>query len=67
MADVANQCDTHPLLSLIPTQTLIITGRKDGKVPMKIIRELARGISGSRLVLVDDDHLFAAKNPDPLI
>jgi 3-oxoadipate enol-lactonase len=67
MADVANKCDTRWLLGRISVPTLIVNGKSDGIVPMKITRELAEGILGSRLILVDGDHLFAAKNPDLLI
>jgi len=67
MADAANRCDTRPLLTLISTPTLIVSAKKDGIVPMKLTRELEDGISGSHLILVDGDHLFAAKDPDLLI
>ena len=47
--------------------TLIVNGIKDSIVPMRITRELAGGIPGARLVLVDGDHLFMIKSPDLLI
>lgn len=67
MAKAANRCDTRPLLRTIRAPTLIVNGTRDGIVPMKLTRELADGIPGARLVLVDGDHLFAAKDPDLLI
>lgn len=67
MADAANRCDTRELLGRIRAPTLIVNGTKDGIVPIRITRELAGGISGTRLVLVEGDHLFAAKTPDLLI
>jgi len=67
MADAANRCDTRELLGRITAPTLIVNGTQDGIVPMRITRELADGIPGARLVLVDGDHLFSAKNPDLLI
>jgi pimeloyl-ACP methyl ester carboxylesterase len=67
MADAANRCDTRELLGQIQAPTLIVNGTKDGVVPMKITRELADGIPGARLVLVEGDHLFSAKKPDMLI
>lgn len=41
--------------------TLIVNGKCDGIAPMKITHELAEAISGSRLILVNGDHLFSAK------
>jgi pimeloyl-ACP methyl ester carboxylesterase len=67
MADAANRCDTRALLGRITAPTLIVNGTKDGIVPMRITQELADGIRGAKLVLVDGDHLFAAKDPDLLI
>jgi 3-oxoadipate enol-lactonase len=67
MADAANRCDTRELLGRISSPTLIVNGTKDSIVPMRITRELAGGIPGARLVLVDGDHLFMVKSPDLLI
>ncbi|PKG31571.1 MAG: hypothetical protein CW742_12720 [Methanoregula sp.] len=67
MKAAANQCDTRELLGRISAPTLIVNGTRDGIVPMKITRELSDGISGARLVLVNGDHLFSAKDPDLLI
>ena len=67
MADAANRCDTRELLGRISSPTLIVNGIKDSIVPMRITRELAGGIPGARLVLVDGDHLFMIKSPDLLI
>lgn len=46
---------------------LIVNGTKDQIVPMNITRELAQGIQGAKLILVDSDHLFTLQNPDLLI
>jgi len=67
MTKAANRCDTRPLLKTIRAPTLIVNGRQDGIVPMKLTRELADGIPDARLVLVDGDHLFSAKDPDLLV
>ncbi|HEX3001470.1 MAG TPA: alpha/beta fold hydrolase [Methanoregula sp.] len=67
MAEAANRCDTRPLLDRIRAPTLIVNGKKDAIVPMKMTSELAGGIPGARLILVDGDHLFMAKDPDLLI
>jgi pimeloyl-ACP methyl ester carboxylesterase len=55
------------LLDKIVAPTLIVNGTKDPIVPMKITEELAQGIPGAKLVLVDGDHLFTLQNPDLLI
>ena len=67
MADAANRCDTRELLGRISSPTLIVNGTKDRIVPMRITWELASGIPGAHLVLVDGDHLFMIKSPDLLI
>jgi pimeloyl-ACP methyl ester carboxylesterase len=67
MADAANRCDTRALLGRITAPTLIVNGTKDAIVPKRMMQELAEGIPGARLVLVDGDHLFAAKDPNLLI
>ncbi len=50
--------DGRKLLGQIRAPTLIVNGTKDQVVSMKITRELAGGIPGAKLVLVDGDHLF---------
>lgn len=68
-----NQCftgatfDSRHLLCRISAPTLIIGGSSDQYVPMKFTRELADGISGSRLELLDCDHLFILKEPELMI
>ena len=42
--DAANRCDTRELLGRITAPVLIVNGTRDRIVPMKITRELARGI-----------------------
>ena len=68
-----NQCfigatfDSRYLLCRITAPTLIINGTNDKYVPMKFTRELAGGIRGSRLELLDCDHLFILKEPELVI
>ena len=65
-----NQCiagvgfDSRHLLGRIAAPTLIINMAHDQYVPMKFTRELADGIRGSRLELIDRDHLFILKEPE---
>lgn len=59
--------DGRKLLGRIKAPTLIVNGTKDQVVSMKITRELAHGIPGAKLVLVDGDHLFTLQDPDLLV
>lgn len=54
-------------LSQIKASTLIVNGTKDHFVPMNLTEELASGIKGSKLVLVEGNHFFAAIEPELLI
>ena len=56
--------DGRELLSGIRAPTLIVNCKKDQFMPMKITMELAQGISGSKLVLLERDHLFIMKEPE---
>lgn len=68
-----NQCaagaafDGRPYLDRITAPTIIINLAKDQYVPMKFTRELADGIRGARLELIDRDHLFILKEPELMI
>lgn len=68
-----NQCtagavfDGRALLGRITAPTIIINLAKDQYVPMKFTRELADGIQGSRLELIDRDHLFILNEPELMI
>jgi pimeloyl-ACP methyl ester carboxylesterase len=67
MRDAGNSYDSRRRLGRIRAPTLIVNGTRDPLVPMAVTRELAGGIPGSRLVLVESDHLFAARDPDLLL
>ena len=59
--------DGTDILKKITAPTLIINGTKDPSTPVKFAHELNNGISGSELVLVDEDHVFIRTKPDLLI
>lgn len=59
--------DGRKLLSRIKAPTLIVNGTKDQVVSMKITQELAQGIPGAKLVLVEGNHLFTLQDPDLLV
>lgn len=56
--------DSRKLLGRINAPTLIVNCKKDQFMPMKITRELAEGIPGAKLVLLERDHLFIMKEPE---
>jgi len=58
--------DGRKYLGRIKAPTLIVNGSKDLFVPLKITRELAAGITGAKLVLVDGDHSFSRTEPELL-
>ena len=68
-----NQCiagvlfDSRDLLSCITAPTLIINMKHDQYVPIRYTNELANGIVGSQLKLIDTDHLFILKEPELMI
>lgn len=60
------QFDGRKVIDKIRAPTLIVNGSKDLFVPLKITRELAEGIDGAKLVLVDGDHIFSRTRPELL-
>lgn len=61
------QFDGRKVIGKIQAPTLIVNGSKDPFVPLKITRELAEGIPGAKLVLVDSDHSISWTNPEFLL
>jgi pimeloyl-ACP methyl ester carboxylesterase len=59
--------DGRDLLSKISAPTLIVNSTKDNSTPVKFAEELFEGIFGSKLILVEEDHLFIRTKPDLLI
>lgn len=59
--------DGRKLLGQIKAPTIIINCKKDQFMPMKITMELARGISGAKLVLLERDHMFIMTEPELVV
>ena len=59
--------DGRRSLKQIKAPTLIVNGTKDQLNPRKLTEELARGIPGAKLILVDGDHMFSVEKPDLLV
>ncbi len=55
------------LLGKINAPTLIVNSTKDDSTPVKFAEELFEGISNSKLILVEEDHLFIRTKPGLLI
>lgn len=65
--EAVSRFDSRTVLGRIRAPTLIVNGIRDPFVPVKISRELAHGISGAELILVDGDHLFGTTQRETLI
>ena len=67
LMEALKQFDGTDLLKKITAPTIIINGTKDQSTPVKCAEELYNGISGSKLILVEEDHMFIRTKPDLLI
>jgi pimeloyl-ACP methyl ester carboxylesterase len=57
--------DSRPTLAAIRCQTLVLVGDSDALTPPAMAKEIAQGISGSRLVVVPDcGHLSTLEQPE---
>jgi pimeloyl-ACP methyl ester carboxylesterase len=57
--------DSRPLLAAINCPTLVLVGEADAATPPELAKEIAAGISGSRLVIVPGSgHLSTIEKPD---
>ena len=56
--------DSRPGLAAIACPTLVLVGEGDEATPPELAREIAAGISGSRLVMIPDSgHLSTLEQP----
>jgi len=65
--EALREFDGRSLLGKIQCPVLIVNGTQDASTPVRYAEELKAGIPDSRLILVDNDHLFARTTPDLLI
>ena len=62
---IISRPDSRPLLSTIRCPTLVLVGEGDELTPPESAKEIAAGISGSRLVVVPDcGHLSTIEKPE---
>lgn len=56
--------DSRPLLPRIACPTLVLTGRQDARIPLRIHEEMAAAIPGAELVVIEAcGHLSALERP----
>lgn len=55
--------DGRDMLCKIKAPALIMNSTKDNSTPVKFAEELFEGISSSKLILVEEDHLFVRTKP----
>jgi pimeloyl-ACP methyl ester carboxylesterase len=64
---VMERIDSRPSLAAIRCPTLVLCGRHDAATPLALSEEIAAGIAGSRLVVVEDcGHLATMERPEPV-
>ncbi len=57
--------DASPLLSRISCPALVLCGRQDSFSPLSVHEEMARGIQGSRLVVIENSgHMSTMERPE---
>jgi pimeloyl-ACP methyl ester carboxylesterase len=62
---IIGRIDSRPHLGAIRCPTLVIAGRLDALMPVELLEELAHGIPGARLeVLEDSGHMSTLERPD---
>ncbi|MDA9533117.1 alpha/beta fold hydrolase [Bradyrhizobium sp. CCBAU 25338] len=60
--------DSRPTLSAIKCPTLVLTGDTDNTIPNALSKEMAEGIAGARLVILDRcGHLPQAEQPEATV
>ena len=65
MAAIAARADSRPGLGAIQVPTLVLVGRQDAATPVADAEEIARGIAGSTLVVLEEcGHLTTLEQPD---
>jgi pimeloyl-ACP methyl ester carboxylesterase len=61
---IMNRKDSRPDLAAIRVPTVIIVGRQDALTPVALAEEMAQGIEGARLVVIEDcGHLSPLEQP----
>jgi len=65
---IIGRVDSRPHLGAIRCATQVIAGRDDAIMPVEVLEELARGIRGARLDVIDDcGHMAPIEQPQEII
>lgn len=61
---IIGRIDSRPHLRAISCPTLVVAGREDQLMPVELLRELAQGIRGARLEVIEDcGHMASMEQP----
>lgn len=62
---IIGRIDSRPHLAAIRCPTLVVAGREDAIMPLELLQELAKGIAGARLEVVEDcGHMATLEQPE---
>jgi pimeloyl-ACP methyl ester carboxylesterase len=62
---IMGRTDSRPSLGAIPCPTLVVCGRQDALTPVELSEEIAAGVPGARLEVVEDcGHLSTMERPE---
>ena len=65
---IIGRIDSRPSLADIRVPTLVVAGRDDQLMPVELLQELAKGIPGARLAVIDDcGHMASMERPRQVI
>jgi pimeloyl-ACP methyl ester carboxylesterase len=65
---IIGRVDSRPFLGDIRCPTLVVAGRDDQIMPLELLKELADGIPGARLTVIEDcGHMATVEQPDRVL
>ena len=65
---IIGRVDSRPHLKDIRCSTLVVAGREDQIMPVEVLKELADGIAGARLTVIEDcGHVATLEQPDRVL
>ena len=65
---IIGRADSRPHLKDIRCPALVVAGREDALMPVEILKELADGIPGARLTVIEDcGHMAPIEQPDRVL
>ena len=61
---IMHRIDSRPFLKDVRCPTLVVAGREDQLMPVEVLKELADGMPGARLTVIEDcGHMAALEQP----